>query len=220
MLVGPQIGEDDLTEARVDSTTLSCSLQHNLPHTLRGVLSDHRHSNLTVDHLATVSLVVRDPSEAVFFKLIRVTLPPHRRENSDQHHVEPTANGPSDAMPRVQHASALLGQEPALGLCTTQPGDSAHSLVLQGNIWLLSVNVEACLVVSRQDRLPQHLFKTRKTARCLEGEAPLCKVRLVAVKDRNLLHDVSIHDRTKLREVLTNPDAWRAWACWACCCCT
>ena len=61
-----------------------------------------------------------------------------------------------------------------------------HSFVLRGDIWLLSANVDACLVVSRQDRLPQHLFQTQKSARCLEGEAPLCKVRLIAVKDWDL----------------------------------
>ena len=105
MLVGPQIGEDDLAKARIDSTTLCSRLQHNLPHTLRCMLSDHRHPNLRVDHLTTVSLVLRDPSIPsceIFFELISITLPPHWRENSDQHRVVPTANlwlVQSDAMP-------------------------------------------------------------------------------------------------------------------------
>ena len=33
---------------------------------------------------------------------------------------------------------------------------------------------------------------------------PRYKVCLIAVKDKDFLHDASIHDRTKLREVLTD----------------
>ena len=56
MLVGPQIREDDLAEARKDSATLSGRMEHNLQDALRCVLRDCFHSNLRVDRLATVSL--------------------------------------------------------------------------------------------------------------------------------------------------------------------
>ena len=79
-----------------------------------------------------------------------------------------------------------------------------HSLVLQGNLRLLSKDTEACFVVGRQDRLSQNFFQTQEPTCCLESEPPLCKVCLVTIKDRNLFHDASIHDGTKLREVLTD----------------
>ena len=86
--------------------------------------------------------------------------------------------------------------------------ERVHSLVLQGDIRLLSESVEAYLVVGRQDRLPQHLFKTQKSALCLEVETSLCKVCLVAVKDKDLLHDASIHDNKAQRglDQLKTPD--------------
>ena len=79
-----------------------------------------------------------------------------------------------------------------------------HSLVLQGDLRLLSEDVEACFVVGRQDRLSQNLFQTQEPTRCLESKPPLCKVCLVTVKDRDHFHDASIHDGTKLRKVLTD----------------
>ena len=145
MLVGSQISEDDLTETSVD--TLSCSLQHNLPHTL-----------WQVDHLAAVFRDPSVPSSGVFFKLIRITLPPHRRENSDQHRIEPTAN-----LRLIQtnhltpcHESSMLWHSSDKNLRSASARrnqEIVHSLVLQGDLWLLSENVEACFVVGRQDRL-------------------------------------------------------------------
>ena len=91
-----------------NSATLRSRLQHNLPHTLWCMLSDHRHPNLRVDRLATVPLVLRNPripSSEIFFELIRINLPPHWRENSNQHRVAPDFQlvarkvAPSDAMP-------------------------------------------------------------------------------------------------------------------------
>ena len=61
-----------------------------------------------------------------------------------------------------------------------------HSLVLQGDLRLLSEDVDACFVVGRQDRLSQNFFQTQEPTRCFESETPLCKVCLVTVKDWDL----------------------------------
>ena len=96
MLVSAQICEDDdLSKTRIDSSTLCCSLQHNLSHTRWRVLGNHCHANLRINHLATVSFVLRNPSvpsSEIFIELIRIPLTPHWRENTNQHRIEPTSN--------------------------------------------------------------------------------------------------------------------------------
>ena len=159
VLIRPQISEDNLTKTRLDSATLRSRLQHNLPHTLRCMLSDHRHPNLRVDRLATVSLVLRNTrirSSEIFFELIRITLPPHWRENTNQHRVVPTSNlwlVQSHHLTPCQESSMLWhSSDKNLRSASARSNQEiVHRLVFQGDILLLSVNVEACLVVSRQD---------------------------------------------------------------------
>ena len=70
-----------------------------------------------------------------------------------------------------------------------------HSLVLQGNLRLLSKDTEACFVVGRQDRLSQNFFQTQEPTSCLES----------TLRFRNLSLNCLFAGRSNKFDLLSSP---------------